>query len=167
MSGRQVRTREVSGSVGELLGLAKGILNHLSTYADMPEEIKAVQWPDLPTFPREDTFIGKIVSSVPGPVQVKGRVTDFQPRKGKSLQRWKLAENAAEMMEVLGSGYREYVDALESAKEVIDADEEMGLKEQLDKINSITEFQETLEDFHRSCEDCAATIRAIQIPNRR
>lgn len=125
----------------------------------------AIEWPVLPDLPREDTYLGKVLPDR-WPL-VEGQITDYQPRKGRKLQSWKVADNCAELCEISGSSAMRLMDILEEEKEHVDADEEIGLTEQLEKINKLSDLQELLQNYAASCDDCAATIRALEFPKLR
>lgn len=161
MSGRQIRRRSWRVNAAEALRDAQSWLSEL---AKLPE-MDAIEWPVLPDLPREDTYLGKVLPDR-WPL-VEGLITDYQPRKGRRLQAWKVADNCAELCEISGSSAQRLVDILEEEKEHVDADEDLGLSEQLEKINKLADLQELLQNYAASCDDCAATIRALEFPKLR
>ena len=166
MSGRPIRRKETPLlSPQTYLSIAQDKMTTSgATVATMPE-LAAIKWPELPDLPGEDSFMWLVFSG--GWPYVKGLVTDFQPRRGRKLQAWKHAEVAAEYVEISAGSAQRFVDALEVLREAIDEDEGLGLKEQLEKLNVIEETVELLNDYSRQCDDCAATIRALEFPKLR
>lgn len=160
MSGRQIRRRSWRVSAPEAIRDAQ---NWFLELPHVPEK-NAVQWPEIPVLPREG-YIGTVLPDR-WPL-VEGFITDYQPRQGRKLQSWKIADNCAELCEISGASANKLIDILEEEKEHVDADEELGLAEQLEKINALGELQETLQEYAASCDDCAATIRAVEFPKLR
>ncbi len=158
MSGRQTRRRSWRVSAPEAIRDAQAWLSELPSVPEMD----AIEWPVLPDLPREDMYLGKVLPDR-WPL-VEGLLTDYQPRQGRRLQAWKVADNCAELCEISGSSAMRLMDILEEEKENVDGDEELGLDEQLEKITKLSDLQELLQNYAASCDDCAATIRALEFP---
>lgn len=166
MSGRQIRRREVGPDTAPhyVMAAMSRMADTGATVQTVPE-LAAIKWPELPELPGEDSFMWLVFSG--GWPYVTGLVTDFQPRRGRKLQAWKHAEVAAEYVEISAGSAQKLIDALDQLREAIDEDEDLGLDEQLDKLNKIEEMVELLNDYSRQCDDCAATIRALEFPKLR
>lgn len=158
MSGRQTRRRSWKVNAFEAIRDAKFWLGGLPPLPEMD----AIEWPVLPAFPGDETYLRSLMPDR-WPL-VDGELTDYQPRQGRKLQAWKIADNCAEMCEIAAGSASRMVDILEEEKERVDADEDMGLDEQLSKVNDIGDFQELCQNYMQSCEDCAATIRVLEFP---
>lgn len=136
MSGRSIRKKEVSGTALTLMGQAQkeydALYQEIIAWWDRSPigskkkeechycllQMRSIPWPPLP----------KLEDVIEWPV-VKAEVTDYQPRKGKKLQRWKRAEMIGELVGVAALSMVKLEESLDKILEEINADEEASLDE--------------------------------------
>lgn len=136
MSGRSIRKKEVSGTALSLIDQARteyhDLYNEIVAWWDRSPQgskkreecwacmtqMRFIVWPPLPVL--EDVIKWPEVSA---------EVTDYQPRKGKKLQRWKRAEMIGELVGVAALSMIKLEESLDKILEDINADEEASLDE--------------------------------------
>lgn len=124
--------------------------------ADTIRQIDSVVWPQLPKMPRGWEW-----------PEVKGSLTDYQPRQGKKLQRWKRADTCAELLGFLSSSVSELSDLMQVKADEATENEDLSLKEQLAIVGPLETFIEEGYDIHDKVDEAAAQIRKIQFPAMR
>ena len=140
--GRSIRTRQEIGGADVLLSRAYRELNSLGvemlsfptrspiTGEDKTDEISKcceeisdtlADWPELPDLQPD-------VTELQWP-EVTGQVTDFQPRKGRKLQRWKRAATAASLVRLAAISVGNLEGSIDAKLEAINEDENASLDE--------------------------------------
>lgn len=167
MAGRQYLKREVTGSALTLYAEAQKEMDSL--YREMYEwaqrqpdrmdvdgavkDLMLLPWPKLPDL--ADVTEWPVVTS---------EITDYRPRKGKKLQRWKRAETAGALITVASLSVVQLEASIDGILEQINEDENASLDEIAEKGAWWEELGTKCWELIPKLEELTTQIERIEFP---